>query len=156
MRTRSIREQKQYLKDRMVDYQRQIARLSGAMKEQQDSFRRREKELLVDIFEVLDAFDNLEKAYGERAGTLDKTSARLLKSVNSIGRKLRRTLKGKSIVPIAFPEGKVRMEHCRIVDTRRVPDAENETIVSIEKTGYIDVEKDQVLRKADVVTVLNE
>ncbi|MBN1653768.1 MAG: nucleotide exchange factor GrpE [Deltaproteobacteria bacterium] len=156
MSSRSIINEKQYLKEKITEFQRNIAQLSRSLTKQQDDFSRREKELLVALFEVLDAFDNLEKAYAERAGALDKTAARLLKGMRTISGKLRRILQERNIIAIEFTNGKISMEHCRIIDTKRVANAENESIISIEKTGYIDIEKNIVLRKADVVTVLNE
>ena len=153
--TRSIKKEKDLLKDRFIEFQIEIAGLSKTVAEQEDAFERRQRELFVDIFDVLDAFENLKNAYGEKADTLDKTARRILKGARSIDLKLQRILKARKIVPIEFPDGKATIAHCRIVDTKPIPDAENERIISIEKRGYIDETRNLVLRKAEVVTVSN-
>ena len=47
------------------------------------------------------------------------------------------------------------MEYCKVVDTREAPDMVNETILSVVKNGYMNSQEKIVLRKAEVVTVLN-
>jgi molecular chaperone GrpE (heat shock protein) len=48
------------------------------------------------------------------------------------------------------------MDYCKIVDTRPEPEMDNETIVSVVKNGYINQKDGIVVRKAEVITVLNE
>jgi molecular chaperone GrpE (heat shock protein) len=141
----------------MVAFQVKIAELTKALADQEEAFRRREHEIYTGLFEVLDALDNLDKAYQEKADALDKTAKKLLKSQRAIAEKLKRTLKERHVVPIELPEdGKARVDLCRIVSIESVPGAENERIIRVEKTGYIDKEHNLVLRKADVVTVSND
>ena len=47
------------------------------------------------------------------------------------------------------------MAYCKIAETKQAPDLENETILDVIKTGYKDNRQDIVLRKAEVITVLN-
>ena len=47
------------------------------------------------------------------------------------------------------------MDYCKVVDTQESADIANETILSVVKNGYIDKNKKKVLRKAEVITVLN-
>jgi molecular chaperone GrpE (heat shock protein) len=153
MRQRSIRREKELLRHRLAAFQIKIAELSRSLAEQEESFRQREDGMLSELFEVLDAFDNLGKAYEEKADTLDKTSKKLLKSMRAIAAKIRRALKARHIEPIVFPDGKARMDLCKIIDTQSVPGKKSEHIIRIEKTGYIDTRRNLVLRKAEVVTV---
>ncbi|MCP4627823.1 MAG: hypothetical protein GY850_30535 [bacterium] len=48
------------------------------------------------------------------------------------------------------------MDYCKIVDTRREPDMENEAIVSVVKNGDVNQQDGTVVRKAEVITVLND
>jgi len=55
-----------------------------------------------------------------------------------------------------FPENKARMDYCKIVDTRQEPELDNETIVSVVKNGYVNRQDGTVVRKAEVITALND
>ncbi len=48
------------------------------------------------------------------------------------------------------------MDHCKVIDTKAIPNMENETILSVVKNGYMNKEENVVLRKAEVITVLND
>ena len=48
------------------------------------------------------------------------------------------------------------MDYCIIVDTRQEPDMENEAIVSVVKNRYVNKQDGTVVRKAEVITVLND
>ena len=48
------------------------------------------------------------------------------------------------------------MDYCKIIDTRKEPQMENEVIVAVVKSGYINKQVGAVVRKAEVITVLNE
>jgi molecular chaperone GrpE (heat shock protein) len=156
MSTRSIRAEKDFLRQRVTAFQVEIAALSKALADQKDAFSKRENEIYTSLFEVLDAFENLEKAYGDEERPLDKTSKKMLKSVQVIAGKIRRTLKDRGVRVISFPDGKARMDLCKVIETMRVPDEKNEHILCIEKNGYMDTERNLVLRKAEVKTVLND
>ena len=156
MSTRSIRAEKDFLRQRMTAFQLEIATLSKTLADQEDASSKRESEIYTSLFEVLDAFENLEKAYGDKERSLDKTSKKLLRSVKRIAGKTRRILDDRGVQVISFPDGKARMDLCKVVETVRSPDEEDEYIVSIEKNGYMDTERNLVLRKAEVKTVLND
>ena len=47
------------------------------------------------------------------------------------------------------------METCKIIETREQPNLDDETVLEILKTGYINEQDGTVIRKADVITVLN-
>jgi molecular chaperone GrpE (heat shock protein) len=145
------------LREKLVAFQREIVTLKQAAKDQEEASQRREQELFLDLLEVLDALDTLEQNMQSRPEGLDsdKSSKRLLKNIQAIQRKLLRLLKLRHIVPLDFHEGKAEIERCRIVATQAAPNRANEEILHILKKGYMDVDKNAVLRKAEVVTVCN-
>ncbi len=108
------------------------------------------------LFEVLDAFDNVEKNMRHKQAVLDKTGLRLLKNTRAVNRKLLRLLLSRRIEPLEFRDNKAQIEQCKIIDTQSDPARENEEIISVEKKGYIDIGRKIVLRKAEVVTVCND
>ncbi|MBW2738053.1 MAG: nucleotide exchange factor GrpE [Deltaproteobacteria bacterium] len=150
-----MRKKKEFLKEKFINFQKKIAELTHALQEQEDSFQSREKDLYINLFEILDAFENLDQTIQAKENQFDKTSQRLAKNIRSIRKKLIRLLKTYHIVQIEFSNNIADMDCCKVVDTQEAADMANETILSVVKNGYIDKNKEMVLRKAEVITVLN-
>ena len=150
-----MRKKKEFLKEKFINFQKKIAELTHALQEQEDSFQIREKDLYINLFEILDAFENLDQTIQAKENQFDKTSRRLAKNIRSIRKKLIRLLKTYHIVQIEFSNNIADMDCCKVVDTQEAADMANETILSVVKNGYIDKNKEIVLRKAEVITVLN-
>jgi len=152
-----MKAEKAFLREKLVEFQLKIAELTHALREQEEAFQSREKALYLGLFEVSDAFEALDENLSAKEETFDKTSQTLAKNVRSIRKKLIRLLRANHIVQIEFPDNsKARMDYCKVVDTRPAEDMENETILSVVKSGYINQEQGIVLRKAEVITVLNQ
>lgn len=144
------------LRGKLIDFQREIGELKRTSTEQKETFQTGEQDLLTELFAVLDGFDNLEKNIRDKEDSLDKTGSRLVKNTRAIKRKLLRLLSSRNIEPMEPGREKAQMELCKVVDTQVDFDREDEEILSVEKTGYIDIEQNIILRKAEVVTVCNE
>ncbi len=112
-----MKQEKDFLKGKFVEFQLRIAELTRAVHEQSDTFQARERDLYLNLFEILDAFENLNETIQAKEDGFDKTTRSLAKTIRSIHRKLIRLLKSNHIVQIEFPENKARMEYCKIVDT---------------------------------------
>jgi molecular chaperone GrpE (heat shock protein) len=143
------------LREKLVVFQREIAELKRLRREEEEDCRDREQDLLAELFEVLDVFDSLENNIRRRQLPLDKTSLGLLKNMRAVQRKLLRLLAARNIVPLDFPDRRAKAEQCRIVETKQMPDKEDEEILVVLKKGYIDRKENLVLRKAEVMTVRN-
>ena len=150
-----MKREKEFLKEKFVEFQLIIAELTHALSEQEKRSKDRENDLYMNLFDVIDAFENLNENIREKGDSLDKTARLLSKSIQSIHRKLIRLLKTRNIIQIEFPDKKAKMENCKIVDTKESGSMESETILSVVKNGYIDRKQGKVLRKAEVITVLN-
>lgn len=150
-----MKQEKEILRDKFIEFQVKIAELTFSLRKQEDAFLERERELYLHIFEVLDAFESLEETIRAKEESMDKTSRQLAKNIRAIHRKIMRMLKARHIVVMELPDHKARMDYCKVVEARESPDRENETILEIVKNGYVDEQKGTVLRKAEVITVLN-
>lgn len=148
-------KKKEFLKEKFVVFQVKIAELTHALQEQENSFQAREKDLYINLFEILDAFENLDQTMVAKENRFDKTTRRLAKNIRSIRKKLVRLLKTSHIVQVEFSNNIADMDYCKVVDTQKSAGIANETILSVVKNGYIDKNKKIVLRKAEVITVLN-
>ena len=151
-----MKEKKDFLRKKLIAFQLKIAHLSHVLKEQEDAFHAREGELLAGLFEILDAFENVEGTIKAKEDEMDKTARRLAKNVRSIRKKLVRLLKANDVVKMEFPDARAGMDFCKVVDTRVSDTLEDETILEIVKNGYVNQDEGTVLRKAEVITVLNE
>ncbi len=151
-----MKQKKAYLKSKLIEFQVKIVEMARMMREQEHVYYEREKTLYLNLFEVLDAFENLDDMIKAKEDQLDKSARRMAKNIRNINKKLARILKANHITPIELNEGKAQIEYCKIADTKQDRDLENETIIDVIKTGYRDNRKDIVLRKAEVITVLND
>ena len=146
---------KEFLKDKFIEFQRAIAELNHARTEDRNRFQEKEKALCLGLLEILDAFENIEETIQAKKDEFDKTTRMLSKNIRSIHKKLIRLMKSGDVVKMEFPENKARMDYCKIVDTRKEPEMENEAIVAVIKNGYVNKQDGAVVRKAEVITVLN-
>ncbi len=151
-----MKREKAILRQKLVEFQLEIAELKHTIRERENSCDSSEKDLMLNLLEIVDAFETLDENISAKEADLDNTSRALAGSARSIHKKLVRLLKSRNIVPLTFPENRAAMDRCKVVDTRTAPDQENETILTVVKNGWIDAKRDIVLRKADVITVLNE
>lgn len=143
------------LHGRLIAFQREIIALKQNITEQEDLFAGREQEFLLDLLEIADAFDVLESNMADRQDSLDKAGRRLVKNLKAIKRKLLRLLASRHIEPLEL-EGKVaQIGQCKVVSTKTDPTLANETIIAVQKKGYVDTVRDTIVRKAEVVTVCN-
>ncbi len=124
-----MKSQKDFLRAKLVGFQREIDALRRTMREQAQVHQEKESSLCMGIFEVLDAFENLDENLTDREASLDKSSRMLARNIRSIHRKLVRLLKASHKIPIEFPDGRARMDACKVVGTEAASDKANETVL---------------------------
>lgn len=144
------------LHGKLVAFQREIVSLKQNSREQEEAFRMRENGFLLDLFEIVDALDFLESNMQSRQDSLDKTGRRLMKNIKAIIRKLLRLLASRHIEPLEVSGDSAQMGQCKIVATKIDPKLDNETIIAVQKKGYVDTARNCILRKAEVVTICNK
>ncbi|MBF0202713.1 MAG: nucleotide exchange factor GrpE [Desulfamplus sp.] len=150
-----MKEKKEFLRNKLIQFQRKIADQNHELAQQQEEFRQREHSYYMSLFEILDAFENIDATLESKKDELDKTAKMLGRNIRSIHKKVSRLVRSADIVPIEFPDNRAIMTLCKVVETRSDPELENETIISIVKNGYINMADGTVLRKAEVITIFN-
>ncbi|MBW2613080.1 MAG: nucleotide exchange factor GrpE [Deltaproteobacteria bacterium] len=146
---------KKILKEHFINFQVKIAELTHRLAEQENFHEEKERAFYLSLLDILDAFENIEERIEEKKETFDKPAFMLSKNIRSIHKKFIRLMKAGHIVLMEFPDNKARMALCKIIDTRVEPKMENETILSVVKKGYVRKKDGAILRKAEVITVLN-
>ena len=147
---------KEFLREKLIGFQLKIAELNHSMTQQRNGFQEREKALTLSLLDILDAFENIDDTIETQKDKFDKTARMLSKNIRSVHKKLNRLMKSGDIVKMEFSDNKARMDYCKIVDTRQAPKLNNETILAVVKNGYVNRQDGTVVRKAEVITVLNE
>jgi molecular chaperone GrpE len=142
---------KQRLEAKLIAFQQQIIRAEQAVKEREKACREREDALFIELFEVLDGFENVFRNLEQKQQAFDKTTRRALKSFEALQRKLLRLLGERGVEPIDLPDGKAVVGLCRVVETRSTPEAtEPGSILVRVRQGYR--REGQVLRPVEVIT----
>ncbi|MEW5801343.1 MAG: nucleotide exchange factor GrpE [bacterium] len=146
---------REFIRHKLIHFQKQIADLSFTLTSLQNEHSRGEKELYLELFEILDSFENVFQSIEEKEAQWDRPAQMALKSFRSIYRKIQRVLLQRGIEQIEFPDNKAVFGLCKIVETKASPGQENEKILSVLRKGY--KRKDgEVIRPAEVITVLNK
>ncbi len=148
--------EKAQLKEKLIGFQQTIAELKLEIVQKEALFCQREKDFFSNIFDVMDVLAGIEKNLETKKNQLDKTAKMLGRNIASVHKKLQRHFNSADIFRMEFPDNKATMAYCKIIETRNVSELENETILEIVKNGYINKRDGTVLRKAEVITVLNE
>ncbi len=146
---------KEFLKNKIINFQLKINRLNKNLAEQKNKYENKENEYIINLLELLDAFEILNENIKEKEEFLDKSALMLLRNVKAIQNKVLHFLKANNICSIEFNNNKAKIECCKIIDTRQDSAKDNETILSIIKKGYVNIETNKIIRKAEVITVKN-
>ncbi|MFH0926083.1 MAG: nucleotide exchange factor GrpE [bacterium] len=145
---------KKLVRNKLIDFQKKIADISFLLTSQQNEHNQREKELNLELFDILDSFENTFNLIQEKESSWEKSAQMSMKTFRSIYKKLLRVLFERGVEQIEFPANKAVIGLCKVVETRVMPGIENEYILSVVKKGY-KKRTGEVIRPAEVVTVLN-
>ncbi len=105
-----------------------------------------------DLLTVIDAYDKADRRLAEQySENEDVQKAR--KRFETSRKKLLEILKKNNVVEIQFSDGIATLEDCQIVDTEPDASKSENTIISVEKTGYR--RNGRLLRLAEVIVVKN-
>lgn len=146
---------KQFLRKKLIDFQKRIADLSFTQTSLENEHLKWKQDLYLDLFEVLDSLENIFKSLEGKEADLEKSSKNTIKGFHSIYRKILRLLSKRGIEQIEFPGKKAIFGLCKVMETRPMPGMENEQIIAIVRNGYVE-RGGEVIRPAEVITVLNK
>lgn len=149
-----MKNQKEFLKNKLIEFQRNINSLNREKMELIDKLDQFNKEKLLKVIEVLDFLDTIVDNISPQNNNLEKNAAYLLKSIQAARKKINRILKREKVEEIQFPDGQAIREFSKIVDTLVDPEKKEGTILEIVKKGYLDKTNNKVIRKAELITVV--
>jgi len=144
-----INDQKSELTDNLRNIQ-QLRNITEEYKlEKQDQFT----DLILGIIEVIDTFEKAEESINERNLNTDDNSQRIMSRFTSVLKRLHKLLQRNGVTKLEFPENRLIIGFCKVIDTEPDLILPNDTIVEVLKNGYIHGK--DLIREAEVVIVKN-
>jgi molecular chaperone GrpE (heat shock protein) len=113
------------------------------------------KEIALSIIDVIDSFERIEEGLNEK-GFIKNENDELLKLSNrykSIQKKLLNILQRHGITKIEFPENRLIVGLCEVIDTENHSNRKNDDIISVIRNGYI--RGKELIRAAQLIIVKN-
>ena len=142
-------DQKAELTDNLKNIQ-QLHNLTEKYKlEKQDQFL----DLIIGIIEVIDTFEKSEEAINERNLNADEDSQKIINRFTSVLKKLHKLLQKNGVTKLEFPENRLMIGFCKVIDTEPDSNLTNDTIMEIVRNGYIHGK--ELIREAEVIIVKN-
>lgn len=110
-------------------------------------------QLILGIIEVIDTFERAEEAINEQNLNTDDNSQKIIKRYNSVLKKLHKLLQKNGITKLEFPEDRLIIGFCKVIDTEPDSSLLNDSIIEILRNGYIHGK--EMVREAEVIIVKN-
>jgi len=111
------------------------------------------KEISLGIIEVLDSFERIEENLIEKGQHKIENISKIMTRYMSLQKKLINLLNKYGITRIEFPDNKLIIGLCEVVETESIPDRRNDEIIFIVKNGYI--RGKELIRAAQIIAVKN-
>ena len=142
-------DQKAELTDNLKKIQ-QLHNLTEKYKlEKRDQFR----DLIIGIIEVIDTFEKSEKVIIEKNLNTDENTQKIINRFTSVLKKLHKLLQKNGVTKLEFPENRLMIGFCKVIDTEPDSNLSNDTIIEIVRNGYIHGKES--IREAEVIIVKN-
>ena len=146
--------QKARLREKLIIFQKRLLDLTSAAHSGEKRSQVAADGLFLELFDVLDAFENVFASLAEKDPPSEKSMQRALQSFQAIHRKLLRLLAERDVTRIELQDNKAQVALCHIVESKEVDDQEEGTVLAVIKNGYRCGER--VLRPVEVVTVAHK
>lgn len=111
------------------------------------------KEIALSIIDILDSFERIEERILEKGLNAITGVEKTMKRYSSIQKKLLNLLQQHGITKIEFPDNRLIIGLCEVVETEVDENRKNDEIFSIVKNGYI--RGKELIRAAQVVVIKN-
>ena len=109
--------------------------------------------LVLDIIQVIDAYEKAESVVKEKGYSENETAGKAIKRMMQ-PKKIAQSILIKFNVQCIDIENKVINENlCTVIDTEPDPSKEDGLVISVEKNGYL--RGDRLIRRAEVIIVRN-
>ncbi|MBK7573398.1 MAG: nucleotide exchange factor GrpE [Bacteroidetes bacterium] len=105
------------------------------------------------IIETLDTFDKVDEYLIEKGMDKNEDSVKTKNRYNSVKTKLLNLLQKYGITKIEFPDNRLIVGLCEVVETEADGNRKNDEIISVVRGGYI--RGNELIRAAQIIVVKN-
>jgi len=110
-------------------------------------------EITKGIIETLDTFDKVDEWLIEKGLDKNEDSVKTKNRYNSVKTKLLNLLQKYGITKVEFPDNRVIVGLCEVVETEADSNRKNDEIISVVRGGYI--RGNELIRAAQIIVVKN-
>lgn len=110
-------------------------------------------EITKGIIETLDTFDKVDEWLIEKGLDKNEDSVKTKNRYNSVKTKLLNLLQKYGITKIEFPDNRVIVGLCEVVETEADSNRKNDEIISVVRGGYI--RGNELIRAAQIIVIKN-
>ena len=111
------------------------------------------KDISLSIIDILDSFERVEEGLIEKGLDKNEEVFKTMKRYKTIQKKLLNLLLKYGITKIEFPDNRLIIGQCEVVDTEIDSSKVNDEIITIVRNGYIIGE--ELIRAAQIIIVKN-
>jgi molecular chaperone GrpE (heat shock protein) len=111
------------------------------------------KDISLGMIDILDSFERVEESLIEKSMDKNEEASKTMKRYKTIHKKLLNLLQKYGITKIEFPDNRLIVGLCEVVETEADINRKNDEIISIVRSGYI--RGKELIRAAQIIVVKN-
>lgn len=111
------------------------------------------KKFLIDVINAIDIYEMAEEVIKEHQWNNNDNSIKIMNRYSTVLKTLNKILADRGVTKLEYPENRLVVGYCKVVDVAPDPNKVNNTILSVVKHGYI--RGKELIREAEVVIVKN-
>ncbi len=111
------------------------------------------KDISLGIIDILDSFERVEEGLIEKGLDKNEEASKTMNRYKTIQKKLLNLLHKYGITKIEFPDNRLIVGLCEVVETEADNSRKNDEIISVVRSGYI--RGKELIRAAQIIVVKN-
>ena len=111
------------------------------------------KDISLGMIDILDSFERVEEGLIEKGLDKNEEASKIMNRYKTIQKKLLNLLQKYGITKIEFPDNRLIVGLCEVVETEADSNRKNDEIISVVRSGYI--RGKELIRAAQIIVVKN-
>ena len=111
------------------------------------------KDISLGMIDILDSFERVEEGLIEKGLDKNEEASKIMNRYKTIQKKLLNLLQKYGITKIEFPDNRLIVGLCEVVETEADSNRKNDEIISVVRSGYI--RGKELIRAVQIIVVKN-
>ena len=111
------------------------------------------KDISLGIIDILDSFERVEESLIEKGIDKNEEANKIMNRYKTIQKKLLNLLQKYGITKIEFPDNRLIVGLCEVVETEADSNRKNDEVISVVRSGYI--RGKELIRASQIIVVKN-